>query len=1013
MIPLRLELEGIFSYKEKQVVDFATLTAGGLFGIFGAVGSGKSSILEAMMLALYAEPERLSMRGERTSLMHLQSSLLRVCLDFEAGNPSATYRAVFELQRKKKNPEELESPERFFYKKENDQWIPQEIGAIEEVLGMRLNDFRRTVIIPQGKFQEFVQLNQKDRTEMLRDLFGLHRFDLSEKVKNLLGSAVTEKGKLDASVQTLGELSLEKIAEKKDAQSKCELSISEKSKQVSNLQEQLKALELSKRLLDEYSEKQKLLDSFLSQKEVFDERKQRLEKYFKVKLEVSPILAQQRDLEKMMEKVRGELESTKATLQQYQKALPEMKEQEMLAKKELEMLPEREKRIALLERIVERNSAVAKANKLEKESTEKRIEFQSLEEKHVLQDVAIKEKELIVVNTKSLWSKRFNEVLKMEVNWEELQRARLLSETSEKQLTLLGNKIGEEEQKKTEFDKILVANEKRDFPGLLELLTLKIDATQKELQIMREKEGLETFRHLVVPGQPCPLCGSLHHEQHDFNQSDEILSKEKELSDLRAAFTRTQKEALEYSKLIQSLEILRLEEEKKKADQIEINKVIEGLQAYFEGWEWKTNIEIEYGIEKIKSEKENFERLEKEWNELRKAMEHAGERIKQLRPEVEALNVEIAKAKAIADSVNEILQGSTDDWFQRYLDVAEDVIRTDIQKVRAFIENIQRKYNDLSKSLAELQTSIVNTENFLDQKSRELEGLKPERLRIQEMLVSKLTTLSISEEEARGIDAIDIHTDKEKVEIDAYYSSIDGLQKRIVEIQSNPDYKSIDAELYERLKLDLKSKEEELKETNIQLGQIRQELLDMEERWGRRQKFEERLAYLQKRLLLLRDLESLFKGGKFVRYISNFYLKELCASANKRFHQLTRNRLSLMVDDDNNFYVIDYLNDGKQRLLKTLSGGQTFQASLCLALALSERVKSVSRSERSFFFLDEGFGALDRDSLAIVMETIKSLRKENRIVGFISHVEEMKEEMDVYLDVRLDKEQGSVVTLQL
>ncbi len=1013
MIPLRLELEGIFSYKEKQVIDFATLTAGGLFGIFGAVGSGKSSILEAMMLALYGEPERLSMRGERSSLIHLQAPLLRVSLDFETGNPTAVYRAVFELRRKKKNPEELESNERFFYKKENDQWIPQEVSSIEEVLGIRLNDFRRTVIIPQGKFQEFVQLNQKDRTEMLRDLFGLHRFDLSDKVKNLLGSAVSEKGRIDASVQTLGELSKEKIEEKKTALKTCELSVSDKSKQVTELQDRLKTLDLSKRLTDEFNEKQRTLENVRVQKDDYDQRKQRLDMYFKVKLEISPILMQQKELEKTLHKVADELRMSTEALQKFREALPLLKEQEASAKKEMEQLPERERRIALLERITERNLALAHAQKLEKQSAEKRLEFHSLEENFLIQDTSIKEKELIVENTKSTWGKRFSEVLKMELNWEELQCARLLLETSQKQIDGLSSEITRAELQKGELEDMFISQGKKDFSSLLESLDEQIEGAQKELQRIREKAGLETFRHLVVPGEPCPLCGSLHHEQHEFNQNDEIVIKEKQLHDLRAILTHTQKQALEYSKQIQSIELLRADEAKKKTGLLEIQKSIEALQSYFHSWEWKSNLDIEQGIERIKFEKENFERVEKEWNELRKVMERSAERIKLLRPEIDALNVETAKARAIADSVDAILENSADDWFKRYLDVAEDMIKTDIQKVRSFIDNTQRKYNEISKSLVELQTSIANTENIVGEKTKTLDALQPERKLLQNTLSDKLAELSLSEEEAKSVDSLNIQTDKEKSEIDIFYSTIDGLEKRIAEIQSNPDFKPMDAGLYDGLKLELKSKEDELNASNIQLGEIRQELTDMEERWGRKLKFEERLIVLQRRIDRLRDLEGLFKGGKFVRYISNFYLKELCAAANRRFHQLTRNRLSLMVDDDNNFFVVDYLNDGKQRLLKTLSGGQTFQASLCLALALSERVKSVSRSERSFFFLDEGFGALDRDSLAIVMETIKSLRRENRIVGFISHVEEMKEEMDVYLDVRLDKEQGSVVTLQL
>jgi exonuclease SbcC len=162
----------------------------------------------------------------------------------------------------------------------------------------------------------------------------------------------------------------------------------------------------------------------------------------------------------------------------------------------------------------------------------------------------------------------------------------------------------------------------------------------------------------------------------------------------------------------------------------------------------------------------------------------------------------------------------------------------------------------------------------------------------------------------------------------------------------------------------------------------------------------------------LKELDSLFKAKGFVSYISNFYLRELCASANVRFNKLTRNQLSLEVDDNNVFFVKDYLNEGKLRLLKTLSGGQTFQASLCLALALAERVKVLNQSDKSFFFLDEGFGSLDRDSLSVVLETLKTLRRENRIVGIISHVEELQQEMDVSLRIELDKERGSLVLIQ-
>jgi exonuclease SbcC len=76
---------------------------------------------------------------------------------------------------------------------------------------------------------------------------------------------------------------------------------------------------------------------------------------------------------------------------------------------------------------------------------------------------------------------------------------------------------------------------------------------------------------------------------------------------------------------------------------------------------------------------------------------------------------------------------------------------------------------------------------------------------------------------------------------------------------------------------------------------------------------------------------------------------------------------------------------------------------------MAENVKSLNGADQSFFFLDEGFGALDKENLRIVFDTLKSLRQENRIVGIISHVEELQQEIDLYLTISNTEEEGSLV----
>lgn len=117
MIPVKLELQGLYSYKEKQTIDFEQLTAAGLFGIFGAVGSGKSSILEAIMLALYGNTERLAARGEKTSMVNLQSDLLFISFEFRAGkNNKESYKAIYISKRNKKNFDDVKPAEHLFYR---------------------------------------------------------------------------------------------------------------------------------------------------------------------------------------------------------------------------------------------------------------------------------------------------------------------------------------------------------------------------------------------------------------------------------------------------------------------------------------------------------------------------------------------------------------------------------------------------------------------------------------------------------------------------------------------------------------------------------------------------------------------------------------------------------------------------------------------------------------------------------------------------------------------------------
>ena len=95
-----------------------------------------------------------------------------------------------------------------------------------------------------------------------------------------------------------------------------------------------------------------------------------------------------------------------------------------------------------------------------------------------------------------------------------------------------------------------------------------------------------------------------------------------------------------------------------------------------------------------------------------------------------------------------------------------------------------------------------------------------------------------------------------------------------------------------------------------------------------------KLEILQQRAADIGTLKKLFTASGFVNYVSSVYLQNLCNAANERFYKLTRQKLQLEITEKNDFQVRDFLHNGQVRSIKTLSGGQTFQAALCLALRI-------------------------------------------------------------------------------
>lgn len=1006
MIPVRLEIEGLYSYREKQTVEFETLTAAGLFGIFGAVGSGKSSILEGILLALYGSTERLSATGERSSMVNLQSDQLLINFTFRAGkNNAQTYLARYSARRNKKDFDKIDTGEHVFYQLKNGNWEAISEKA-EVVLGMSKEHFKQTIIIPQGKFREFIDQKPLERAEMMQQLFGLERFDLSSKTATLRKEAELEKTRLKALLDNLEGISPKSLSEKKQEASHLEGENIKATKALTEADQEFRKLELTRKSFLQLQELGTQLTT-LEQKLPEVEAKRQLHKEFlTAKTHLWPVWTQLQDRKTDLEKYNVSLTDCERFKEGFEKEIAQLETEEIELRKKNEERPAREAKIRDLKKVIEIQELSSKLNAAEKqvetlqlELNAKKAELRQLESS--IQTLETQAETLPAADPTFL---------------SDLKTIQNQLKTNQERLADLQRIRGNFEQETGKINASLEDIKNRIPEGEKSLDTWTdtqksiIRAIESDREKLLRKQGLNAHAHLLVNGEACPLCGSLEHPQPIQEQSDEPLIKAKELQisrekdELEKILALIQREKVEQN----NLENLgRNLQEKLK----EIQK-LETLQKEF--WEKlkKLNIQNEEELsEQISLLSQNHTQKESLLQQIqakRKSVtairEQADKTEKQLQlaqiTERDLLSRIQSKQEEIKDPTfcKPFLQKDPQAILNTILGVEKDIEKA-ASELLGKQKHLQDRRAAQTKNLADIEnfkTLVAETSAKVQELEVTFEKLKVEHGFLDEPALIRLFHNSLDSE-------------KTALEIQQFDQKLAITRSRIAELQSEAGVATFSEESYQAKQVDLEQLQLQSQSLQNQLAVLQKALNDMHQKLEEKEKLSQSFQEIENRENGLRELERLFQGKGFVKYVSSIYLRELCNTANLRFMKLTKNSLSLEIDDNNTFWVVDYLNGGKKRLLKTLSGGQTFQASLCLALALAEKVKALNQADQSFFFLDEGFGALDRNSLRVVFETLKALRHENRVVGIISHVEELQQEIGVFAQIELDPERGSQI----
>ncbi|MFK5892762.1 MAG: SMC family ATPase, partial [Pseudomonadota bacterium] len=566
-----------------------------------------------------------------------------------------------------------------------------------------------------------------------------------------------------------------------------------------------------------------------------------------------------------------------------------------------------------------------------------------------------------------------------------------------------------------------ISNIKEKIAAEIKNLNSKKILLNDKLNHILAQEKLKQWADELVEGENCPLCGSKKHPQ--VLNLDDLDAKIKVIKQQQQS---VEKETIRYNDLLSKIE----------KTEYKLNLLNNSLDSKTTERNQKEN-EIQIHQKSLSLDGLNLNSYkDKSLNLIEKAIIDAEKMIKKIEKDEKTINktsTELAVCQKNIDKYTRVYQELKDQYT-----ALDATIENEIKKLkRLSLEQFENESDDsLTKQSQKQQQQVQKAITDFDGITIELSTVQSEIDKIQgqektltELLTEKNLLLNevqntlqdkLSDSNYTDIDVVDavlsknINELEENQIISDFETKLKIACQTFESLQKESNGKEFNQEMFLIIHAQMSNKELILKELSSKIGVIQSEIKNLKIDLESKKKLDNEYQQLIKRKNNIAILSKLFKGQGFVRYISSVYLQNLSEAANERFFKMTRQQLQLEITENPSsgamdFQVRDFLNEGKTRSVKTLSGGQMFQASLSLALALADSVQNQIKASHKFFFLDEGFGSLDNESLHIVFEALKSLKNENRIVGVISHVESLKQEIDVHLQVTKNDQRGSLI----
>ena len=1035
MRPVQLELTNFGPYR-KEVINFTQFDHAPLFLIGGDTGAGKSTLFDAMTVALFATTSGdRNVEEMRSTFAGPEDDLTKVIFYFQQGKQLYRIERVLQQERAKrgggttmqKATASLVTVDKIWGKeieKLGDK-IKEVSDQIEQILGLNAEQFKQIILLPQNDFSRFLKEDSKTKTQILKKIFGTGIFDrfqksLEERLRQSNKDMDKRQAQLDghfaSQVWSEEELAVltqtpasEKLARLEELLSQRQESLTEQKSILKDAHEDLAKL-------------QKSLQTAQDLAKIFQELEQAKERY---RLEIEEGAQEQAEAKAHLEELQFAqgLQETISSLKQYQKQLLQLeqdlevaqeklkaKEQafeevkaqkEVLAAQSENFLQKEEKLEAWKEAIIYAQSLAQEQEKIKQSSAN----YKRLEETY---QQASKEIELLSQSLSDLEANR----LSLESLHEAEKLLQSVSYSVDKQLA--------QDLKEIEaLNQELTKTEKRH-----QTLSLDSDQAQEILNELEEKlrTTLASRRQLMIAqlqaeledGQPCMVCGSLNHPKVDGTQANEAalkdlmnqveeLQAQKErqvatLSNRQATLSEVESKRQDLLDQVAKVKLTlekhyqELKEQVKGQFDFDFSEDYEGdcgqtllrkVEQYYQELLKRYDKEeadcLHYQDELAKAQEKAID-LAKAYQEAKAALDQADERLKDLQeahPELESVEVyqeRISLAKQELDLYNKQVKENSEAYNQLHADIQG--IRGQLESLTKSKENASQETKRLS---AELDQSLI-AEGAL---TNDLEQIQLWLLEVNKQAIpelqAQLTSYQTLKQELKAqiVKGQELIKDQEKPDLGNLTQAVEDCQesydKQLAQVSIMEQGLKDATATYQAAKT--------LQDSNQEAFKAHQELSDL--------------------VKVVKGENTALTGRLNLEvYVIRQYFQQILDYANANYiGLLTDNRYSFVLSEEGrrardhfglDINVYDQLT-GSERSVKSLSGGETFIAALAIALSLSEVVQNTSKGAVvEALFIDEGFGSLDKEALTKAIAVLEQIG-ENRMVGVISHVDDMKE----------------------